>query len=240
MYQKIKKLYGRKLNATDGHIGHVRDFYFDDTTWMIRYLVVDTGSWLPGRQVLLSPHAFENHPFGGSDRDEDCLAVNLTRKQIENSPSIETQRPVTRQYEEDYHLYYGWPAYWLDGGMSGVTGFPAIDPTSSIPEDLRQQESRPPADVHLRGTKAMTGYHIQATDGAIGTVSGFTVDGRNWAIREMVVQTGHWYSRKEILILPENIQRISHEEYAVYVNLTKEDLAETMDEDVAQAGAGHR
>lgn len=239
MYQKIKQLYGKKLSAADGIIGHVRDFYFDDGTWMIRYLVADTGSWLPKRQVLLSPNAFGNNSFGRSDTIGDLLVVNLTRKQIEDSPSIETHHPVSRQYEEKYYQYYGWPTYWQDGGMSGATGFPPIDPIP-VPEPMRQNQSHRQEDLHLRSTKAITGYHIQASDGPIGYVSDFTVDGRNWAIREVVVQTGHWYSRKEILVLPENIERISYDDSTVFINLTTEDLRQTMNEDVAQAGAGHR
>src|SRR5580692_8482045 len=104
MAQSIKQLYGKELGATDGEIGHVKDFYFDDQNWTIRYLVVDTGSWLSGRQVLISPHA-----LGRLDQGEKILRVNLTRKQIEESPSIAMHKPVSRQYEEEYYKYYGWP-----------------------------------------------------------------------------------------------------------------------------------
>lgn len=239
MYPKIKQLYGKKLSASDGLIGHVRDFYFDDGTWTIRYLVADTGSWLPKRQVLLSPHAFGNHSFGMSDSEADLLIVNLTRKQIEESPSIETHRPVSRQFEIDYYRHYGWPSYWQDGEMEGSIGYPAIDPIP-VPENVPQEQPHQNNDIHLRSTKAVTGYQIQTTDGPIGSVSGFTVDGRNWTIREAVVQTGHWYSRKEILISTENIERISHDDSKVFVNLTQEDLRQTVSNDIAQAGAGHR
>jgi len=238
MYQKIKQLYGKKLRASDGDIGHVTDFYFDDKTWAIRYLVVDTGSWLSGRQVLLTPHAFGNQAFGRSETVADLLNVNLTRKQIENSPSIETHKPVSRQYEEAYYSYYGWPAYWQDGGMWGGVTF-AGDTPPTTPESLHHQGHNQRDDVHLRSTKALTGYHIQAQDEKIGSISGFMADGRTWAIHELVVDTGHWYSSKEILLLPENIERISYDDSTVFVNLSKEDIQETQSHDVAQAGAGH-
>src|SRR6185436_7844826 len=104
MLRSIKQLYGNKLGASDGDIGHVKDFYFDDQNWAIRYLIADTGSWLPGRQVLLSPYSVLH-----IDRGEKTLRVNLTRKQIEESPSIESHKTVSRQYEEVYYRYYGWP-----------------------------------------------------------------------------------------------------------------------------------
>jgi uncharacterized protein YrrD len=239
MFQDIRQLYGKKLGASDGDIGHVKDFYFDDKTWTVRYLVADTGSWLSGRLVLLSPHAFGPHPFGRLHEDEDVLRVHLNRKQIEDSPSIDSHRPVSRQYEEEYYRYYGWPAYWLDGGTWGVAALPAVTPPP-IAEHPPHHGHNQRDDLHLRSTKAVTGYHIHATDGAIGSVTSFMVDGRNWVIRELVVETGHWYAGKKVLLLPANITRISYEESTVFVNLTREEIQQTMENDVAQAGAGER
>ncbi len=239
MFQNIKRLYGKKLGATDGDIGHVKDCYFDDQTWVIRYLVVDTGSWLSGRQVLLSPQAFGGRAFGRSDADANVLLVNLTRKQIENSPSIDSHRPVSRQFEEEYYRYYGWPGYWEVGGLGVMAGLPVLAPPAA-PEGLPGHGNNQRDDSHLRSTKAITGYQIQATDGSIGSVSSFMVHGKSWAIRELVVETGHWYAGKEILILPESIDRISYEYSTVFVRLTKEDIQQTVRNDVAQAGVGPR
>src|SRR5471032_2576566 len=126
MLQNTKELYGHKLAASDGDIGRVRDFYFDDKTWAVRYLVADTGTWLTGRQVLLAPHA-----FGRFDAAGKIVHVNLTRKQIEDSPSIEAHRPVSRQYEAEYFRYYGWPVYWIGDGYGGLGGFPGLSPVPS-------------------------------------------------------------------------------------------------------------
>lgn len=229
MLYKTKELQGHRLNATDGLIGHVKDFYFDDRNWVIRYLVADTGSWMTGRLVLISPYA-----FGAFDHDEKILSVNLTRKRIENSPSIETHKPVSRQYEVDYYRYYGWPAYWDGGAMWGLGGYPVIVP-------LAKDELAPHVhhhhrdDKHLQSTNAVTGYEIQALDGPIGTVSGFMVDDRSWAIREVVVETGHWFAGKEILIASVKIDRISYEESKVFVNLTKAEIERTGEHKVAHA-----
>ena len=107
MLRSIRQLYGKALGTAEGDIGRVKDFYFNDQHWVVRYVIADTGSWLSGRLVLISPHA-----FGNVHQDGDCLLVNLSRKQIENGPAIDSDKPVSRQYEEDYYRYYGWPVYW--------------------------------------------------------------------------------------------------------------------------------
>jgi len=197
-------------------------------------LVVDTATWLAERQVLLTPHAFGGRALGRVHGDEAALRVNLTRKQIEDSPSIETHRPVSRQYEQDYYRYYGWPAYWEGGGMWGAAGFPMpIQPTT--PENRPHHGHNQRDDVHLRSTKAITGYRVEASDGPVGAVNGFRAEIWSWGIRELAVETGHWYSGKTILVLPANIQRISYEDSTVFVNLTKDDIAQTSKNDIAQA-----
>ena len=166
MLQNIKELYGDKLTALDGEIGRVKDFYFDDKTWVIRYLVADTGSWLTGRQVLLSPHA-----FGKLDLQEKILHLKLHKQQIESSPPIESHKPVSRQYEIEYYRYYGWPAYWDGGAMWGLGGYPAVIPPSQDEMEAHLKHHHR-ADKHLQSTRSVTGYHIQATDGVIGELSG--------------------------------------------------------------------
>jgi sporulation protein YlmC with PRC-barrel domain len=231
MLQNIKELYGHKLAASDGDIGHIKDFYFDDQSWVIRYLVADTGSWLSGRLILISPHA-----FGKLDREEKALHVKLNKKQIENSPSIESHKPVSRQYEVAYYRYYGWPAYWDGSAMWGLGGFPVVLPPSKD-EMEAQQKFRHRDDKHLQSSHAVYGYAIHALDGAIGTVSGFRVDDKSWAIRELAVEAGHWYSGKEILIPTGKIERVSYEDSTVLVNVTKADIQRTADHEVVKAGA---
>ncbi len=236
MLQDIKHLYGRKLGATDGEIGQVKDFYFDDDSWAVRYLMVDTGSWLAGRQVLLTPHAFSNRAFGRPNADSEVLHVNLTRKQIEASPSIDTHRPISRQHEIEYYNYYGWPIYWQDAGMGLSSGVSLISPAQA--SDARPHHGHNQRDdLHLRNTKAVTGYQIHATDGVIGSVSSFMLDGKDWTICKVVVEAGHWYAGKTILLLPKNISRISYDESTVFVNLSIEEIRKTAPHHVAKAVA---
>ena len=220
MLRSVKQLYGDKLDASDGEIGHVKDFYFDDQNWAVRYVVADTGSWLPGRQVLISPHA-----FGSLHQAGKLLVVNLTRKQIENSPSIESHLPVSRQYEEEYYRYYGWPYYWQGDGLWGLSGFPILElPAKPLPSEPAVAFGPQPerADAHLRSTQAVDGYHLQASDGIIGHVCDFMMDDENWAIRQLVVKIGHRFSGKEVELPASSVQGISWDESKVFVNLTRE------------------
>ena len=216
----LKKLCGRKLAASDGNIGHVDDFYFEDQRWAVRYVVAETGTWLSGRLVLVSPYA-----FGPLDRCGDCLPINLTRRQIEDSPATESHKPISRQYEERYHAYYQWPPYWNGGGLSGVDSHPTELPPAEAgerpsPDAVPQAANEP----HLRSTRSVTGHAVQTSDGVIGHVTDFLVDDYGWMIRYVVVETGEWFAGHEIVISPKDVARVSYEEAKVFVNLTRETI----------------
>ncbi|HWX23367.1 MAG TPA: PRC-barrel domain-containing protein [Candidatus Binatia bacterium] len=235
MLQSIKQLYGDRLGASDGEVGQVKDFYFDEQNWAVRYVVADTGTWLPGRQVLLSPHI-----FGSLDPAGTSLRVNLTRKQIEDSPSIETHKPVSRQYEEEYYRYYGWPYYWEGSGLWGMGGFPILElPPNSLPGEPPTASGRLPesADAHLRSTQAVNGYHLQASDGTIGHICDFMMDVQSWALCQLVIKTGHRFSGKEVQIATRTVDRIDYQGSKVLVNLTKEAVEKSPAHELVQAGA---
>jgi uncharacterized protein YrrD len=233
MLRSIRQLYGKTLGTAEGEIGHVKDFYFNDQHWVVRYVIADTGSWLSGRLVLISPHA-----FGNFHQEGDCLLVNLSRKQIENGPAIDSDKPVSRQYEEDYYRYYGWPVYWDGSGMWGMGGAPPNYLMSSEEEIDGNNHDRD--DPHLQSTQAINGYHIQTGEGAIGHVTDFMMDDKSWEIRHLVVETGHWLSGKEIAISPKQIDRISYEESKVFVKITKEAILETPEYHVRPLDAAYQ
>ena len=235
MLRSIKQLYGNKLGASDGDLGQVKDFYFDDQNWAIRYLVADTGTWLPERQVLLSPHS-----LGRLDQAVKILRVNLTRKQIENSPSIDLHKPVSRQYEEEYYRYYGWPYYWEGSALWGMSGFPILElPAKSLADEpspvIVPQPER--ADAHLLSAQAVNGYHLRTNDGIIGHVCDFMMDASSWAIGQLVIKTGHRLSGQEVLIPTKAVERISYEESTVFATLPKETVPPGPALDVTPAGA---
>jgi uncharacterized protein YrrD len=220
MLHSIQQRYGEKLRASDGEIGHVRDFYFDDTNWTVRYLVADTGGWLSGRLVLISPQALGHlYPEG------KVLLVNLSRKQIEESPSIAEHMPVSRQMEEEYHRHYGYAYYAESMPLWGLGGYPVL-----APPPLETAAKQPGADSHLRSAHVVAGYKVEATDGVVGEVTDFLIDGRTWVIREIVVECGHWYAGKKVVISTDTVSRISHDEGTVYVDSTKHAFAEASKE----------
>jgi hypothetical protein len=216
--RSIKQLYGNKLEALDGEIGRVKSFYFDDQNWAVRYVVVETGTWLTSRQVLLSPQALDNAYPGGK-----VLTVKLTRKKIEDSPSLEWHKPVSRQFEEEYYRYYGWPRYWQGDGLWGMSGFPFVKlHTKPLPTKqtaaIGPQHER--ADAHLHSTRAVKGYNIQASNQIIGHVCDFIMDDKSWAIRQLTIKSADELSGKEVQIPMYKVDRISYEESTMFVNLT--------------------
>ena len=206
------------LHATDGEIGRVEEFYFDDETWTIRYLIVNTSGWLSRNLVLISP-VF----LGRTDWETKQLHVALTRKQIENSPAIDTHRPVSRQHEADYMNSFGAAYYWGGSYMWGVGAYPADLAGVAVPVGSSTFVAEPgSADSHLRSTAAVTGYGIQATDGAIGHVKDFIVDEDTWGIRYLEVDTRNWLPGKLVLIAPEWAEEISWSDATVSVGLPRE------------------
>jgi len=231
MLRNTDDLRGYAIAATDGHIGHVKDFYFDDHAWVIRYLVVDTASWLPGRKVLISPISVGNPNW--ADR---TLPANITREQVKGSPDIDTRKPVTRQHENELLGWYGYPLYWGGTGLWGYGLYPnAVLPgyagfgSGAAPRSQTdhayaevQAAKHRDQDPHLRSCEAVTGYHMQASDGEIGHVKAFLVEEGTWAIRYLVVDTSNWWFGHEVLISPRWIQGVSWAERKVSVDMTRQ------------------
>jgi hypothetical protein len=230
MLHNLTDLKGLTIKAKDGEIGAVDDFYFDDDHWTIRYLVVDTGNWLPGRRVLISPIS-----LGRADPANGRIEVALTMKQVEDSPGIESDKPVSRQYETSYFDYYGYPYYWTGPYLWGAAAYPGPvitpEPTQPEVEAIRSREQQS-ADPHLHSANEVTGYYIEATDGDIGHVEQFLIDDESWAIRYMVVDTRNWWPGKKVLVAPQWIERASWEDSRVYVNLSRNNIQQAPEYDL--------
>lgn len=219
MMRSITRLVGCKVRAKDGDIGRVEQFYFDDHKWVIRYMVVDTGRWLQGRDVLISTAALKRPEWKSR-----VFPVNLTKQQVRNSPNIETDKPVSRQHEAALHDYYDWPVYW-GLGVQQYTGVGYPVPTHLQPPAKRKNApSEKPADPNLRSTHQVTGYYFQAIDGEIGHVQDFIVDDETWAIRYVVVNIHNWLPGRKVLVFPSWISRVSWDKSKVFVDLSRESI----------------
>ena len=221
MLRNLNEVRGIAIHAVDGNIGSVDDFYFDDERWAVRYLVVDTGDWLPGRRVLISPISVT-----GADWIRSRLDLSLTKDQVERSPDVDTHKPVSRQHEVEYANYYGYPYYWYGGGLWGAEGFPAALAATTVSESMEDRGAslQEQADPHLRSLKDTVGYYIEALDGDIGHVDDMLADDKTWAIRYIVVDTGNWLPGKKVIIAPEWIRGMNWAESKVFVDLRRKEI----------------
>ncbi|MBN1641382.1 MAG: PRC-barrel domain-containing protein [Anaerolineae bacterium] len=212
-------MYGFTVHASDGDVGHVRDLYFDDREWKVRYMVVNTGPWLLGRRVLLAPRCVELVRW-----QMDELEVGLTQDQVAHSPHIDLAKPVSRQREEELHRYYGWAPYWRTGALPLIVAEP---PPGAAPSAERE------GDPHLRSTREVTGYRIQATDGEIGHVDDFFVDATSWTIRYVVVDTGDWLPGRKVLVGQRWLKDVDWAASTARLDLTREEVEQSPEYDPA-------
>ena len=230
MLHSLNALEKCTIGATDGDIGQVKDLYFDDQAWAVRYLIVDTKSWLFGRKVLISPISIRN-----PDWPAHRLAAAITQDKVRNSPDIDTDKPVSRQHEAEYLGYYGYPNYWGGTGMWGggmfpmamYPGFAALpggeaERERAIEEDAKAERARHrDDDANLRSCAAVVGHHIHATDGEVGHLEGFLIDDETWAIRYLVVNTSNWWLGHKVLIAPQWVGGVHWSDETVSVDLDR-------------------
>ncbi|MDH3387752.1 MAG: PRC-barrel domain-containing protein [Gammaproteobacteria bacterium] len=207
--RKLAQLNDYRLHARDGEIGRLKEVFFDDRNWSVLYLVVHTGNWLLGRNVLILPSMIR-----ALDEEDRLLRTDLTREQIENCPEADTSTPISRHFENDYYGYYGLHPYWMADPF--LDDLPEIRP---VPDELQPRE---PDQPHLRSSAAVAGYRIHALDGEVGHVEDFIVDDTDWSIRYFEVDTRNWLPGKHVLLAPVWIHSIDWRAREVIVNLERQ------------------
>ena len=217
MLWNASKINDYAVAACDGRIGTVIDLLFDDASWKVRWLVVETGNWLSGRKVLLPSSV-----LGNPDTALQEFSVRLTMQQVKASPDIDTERPVSRQTETDIYDYYGWSPYWgtsffMGGAIAGSPSQESMRRETEIAEIRRS-----PDDPHLRSIEAVTGYHIHASDGDIGHVEDFLVEDADWSIHYLVVDTKNWWPAKNVLISPWSAREIDWTNRLVNIDVDRQ------------------
>lgn len=220
MLRSLRELERYAVLAQGENIGTVFDFYFDDFNWTIRYLVVDTGDWLKGRKVLISPIVITR-----IDDGERILSLDINQELVQGSPDVSTEKPVSRQHEAELIDYYDWPYYWKPGEVPGFGTAELMDyPLRELSDEIEEKTSisEGSSDPHLRNMREVIGYTIQARDGAIGHVDDFIIGDEDWRILYMIVEAGNWYAGKKVLVSPQWIEQVRWPEGDVLVDLSRE------------------
>lgn len=213
-FRRLRDITALTLHAIDGQVGSVEDLYFDEQTWKVRYLTVDTGRWLLGRNVLIAPIAVER-----IDDTHAAIWINLRKDQIEQAPSIDKLRPISRLYEEAYYKHFQWAPYWelhagkLTGTIPGSEQPLMNDDEPLIPESTEQS--------HFRSSLEVTGYGIRARDGEIGHIEDLVVDDEDWIVRYVEVDTRNWLPGKKALVQTGRIEQIDWPSRSVAMSLTR-------------------
>jgi hypothetical protein len=220
MLRSVNEMLSYVLLGKDGEIGRCKDFLFDDRTWTIRYMVADTNKWLPGQKVLISPIS-----LGDPDWRTKRFPIKLTKKQIEKSPPLDEDAPISRQYELKWFRYYGYPNYWSGMDLWGASAYPAglyVERKADILEEQRDEDDAGlnPEKSHLRSVWEVNNYRIQAVDEEIGRVKDFIVDDQNWRLCYVVVDTRNWLPGRKVLMSPAWVTEVNWAENKVHVAVT--------------------
>jgi len=209
MFRSLGDLMGASMIATDGGIGRICNFLFDDELWKIRYCVVDVGHWLARREVLISMSAIDQ-----PDWKTKTLRARLTKEQLRNSPDVDSKKPVSRQQEIAMREYFGWPAYW-------DTVVDKVFPPNLIPAG-REFPVHTEEDNHLRSWEDVIGYEVWASDGVVGCLESFVVDEAVWHIGYLDVKTGDWLQSRSVLVPTSWVKSISWADHHVNLQGSRE------------------
>lgn len=231
MLRSVNELKGFDILASDGKIGDVVQFYFDDEQWAVRYIVINTGTWLSERQVLISPFSVVK-----IDRENKQLLVDLTQSQVEKSPLIDTHKPVSRQMEASHSDYFGYPRYWGSPFLWGTEEYPAplAQPVTAMIATATAPAFVAVDDIHLRSTDEVSSYHIAALDGDIGHVEDFIIEDNSWVIRYLAIDTRNWLPGRKVMVAPQWIESIDWAQGKVHVNLSRAGITQSPEYDTSK------
>lgn len=205
-----------KVVASDGDVGSVVGFLLDDERWTVRYLVVETGGFVGGRRLLVSPIGFRKRP-----NPHGRFHLGMTIDKVQKSPSIDLTQPISRKQEREFNDYNRYPPYW---GLKGLWGAGA-HPSALV---MRQGSSETLGDTNaamecrLRSDKDLRGLEVQGRDGEIGRISDFIIDAETWEVRYWVVATGSWWPEHRVLIAPQWATLTSATEQSLHVDISRE------------------
>lgn len=221
MTTSLETLRGYHLKATDGVFGRIRDILFEEGPWTGRWIVADTGDWLFGRKVLLSPVSFFT-PV----EDEKTVPLRLSRKEIEAAPSLDEDAPISRTYEKTFYDHYMWPYYWMGEGMWGNVTHPAyLFPTKNqVSEKLDTRTPEEKQDPPLRSGHELTKYRLMSGEDVLGYVEDVLLDPETWEVKYFQCDTRKWFHGKTLHVSPEKVTDVDWHHHRLSVDFTQEEL----------------
>jgi hypothetical protein len=202
MLRTLKYIYGFKIQTQNGDIGRLSDLFFDQRIWTVRYLVVDTSTWLKDRLVLISPNSISK-----ADWEAETIHLDLTTRQVENSPSITDDLPVSRQAELSLMKYYGWPDYWQPMGVSIPESAILFSKKFALKKWDAKSKANSENNPYLRSSREVIGYRIFTTRGSSGRVCDYVIEDENWIIRYFVIKKNIW--GRKMLMAPSWIEKVN-------------------------------
>lgn len=189
MTRSYKDFLHWKVTTTDGHERPVADVLLDDRGWSVRYVLVETGGWLHGRQLLISSAA-----FGAPDSREHVLPIQATLNQMEKSPPLKSHMPVTLAHERALEEYYEWPPREAEGSVLPESVTRQLTPdTQALQDRTVDRHTKPIAgEAHLWSAGALLKMKAVTRDRQksglddvllsedLHHVAGWIVDARPW------------------------------------------------------------
>lgn len=229
MMHLAHKITGATVKGTDGEIGTLEDFYFEEDRWTVRYLLVDTGKWFSGKRVLISPMSVRDG-WG-----KNGIRLGLTKDQVWNSPEIRDEEPLSPGRESQLVAYYGYPDYWGAASIWGNFDSPAALVESPPQEKKPAARTIDPEARHLRSIKQSTGYHLHARNGEIGHVDDFLIGEESWRIRYLLVDTSNWIGGRSVIVSPETVERIDKDKELLNIAVDREAIKQAPELDSIQS-----
>jgi sporulation protein YlmC with PRC-barrel domain len=244
MLRSLESIRGHSISATDGEVGSVSDFVLDGGTWKVRYLVVNTGSWLSERLVLLPPDVTI-----ASDWNRNRVDVALTREQVKNSPGIEGHETASQKAEAESSGHHGWshvfsvrggaapaarpvppfgamPSRVLESevpsaGRTSLEDVPRTDSGTLPDEKATDKRDEPRDEDALYSYRELTKYEASAEDGVVGKVVDVVVDDRAWDARYLVIVTGGWLRGRTVVVAPQWVRFVNWRGKDIRLDVTR-------------------
>ncbi|HEX8949328.1 MAG TPA: PRC-barrel domain-containing protein [Dissulfurispiraceae bacterium] len=213
----LQSVAGYAVIAKDGEVGAVEEFLFDDREWAIRFIVVRTGDWLPGKKVLLPPSVLEE-----PDWELPKLHITIERAQLARGPILGAHEPASRMFQIDLYKHFGWAPFWLEEEYFNVPLHPS-EVSSGLSRDQEKAD-----DPHLLSTADTIEYRVEALNGDVGHPEDFVMDEDDWIIYYFAValdrseNVPEEETAKSVLIATEWVQKTAKEAGRVYLELDRD------------------